>query len=155
MTKDVDKQKIKLEQKKVRLAAEETRLKLKERKMRTRHLIELGGLLVKSGIDFLPTNTLYGALLSLSTKLESDSKIKDEWTKTGADKLLNEQLKYTPVIIKFEGEPEKPIRDSLRSHGMKWNKFRLEWYGNIIDLTQLKQDIGGVPHNLEIIDNIK
>lgn len=153
--KDVDNQKVRLEQRKVRLAAEETRLKLKEHKMRTRRLIELGGLLVKANIDFLETNTLYGALLSLSAQLDSDSKIKDKWTKTGATKLSEEEQKYTAVIIKFEGEPEKLIRDLLRSHGMKWNKFRHEWYGNVTNLDQLKQDIGDKPHNLEIINNIK
>ena len=58
--KNVDEQKKKLEQKKNRLAVEETRLKLKERKMRTRHLIEVGGLVVRAKIDNLPTNTLYG-----------------------------------------------------------------------------------------------
>ncbi len=39
---NVKEQKVKLEQKKNRLIIEETRLKLKERKMRTRHLIEVG-----------------------------------------------------------------------------------------------------------------
>jgi hypothetical protein len=33
--------------------------------MRTRHLIEIGGLVVKAGLDHLPANTLYGALISL------------------------------------------------------------------------------------------
>ena len=60
MQKKVEEQKIKLEQKKNRLAAEEMRLKLKERKARTRHLIELGGLVVKANIHYLPTNTIYG-----------------------------------------------------------------------------------------------
>jgi hypothetical protein len=67
---NVVEQKIKLEQKKNRLIAEETRLKLKERKMRTRHLIETGGLIVKAELDYLPINTLYGALLSIATSLE-------------------------------------------------------------------------------------
>ena len=44
---NVVEQKVRLEQKKNRLLAEETRLKLKERKMRTRHLIEVGGLVTK------------------------------------------------------------------------------------------------------------
>ena len=54
--KNVAEQKVRLEQKKNRLIAEETRLKLKERKMRTRSLIEQGGLIVKAGLDHLPTN---------------------------------------------------------------------------------------------------
>ena len=47
----VESQKIKLEQKKARVAMEETKLKLKERKVRTRALIEKGGLITKAGLD--------------------------------------------------------------------------------------------------------
>ena len=53
---DIEEQKVILEHKKNRLIAEETRLRLKEQKMRTRHLIEIGGLVVKAGLDNLPTN---------------------------------------------------------------------------------------------------
>ena len=42
---NLDEQKIKLEQKKARMQLEEARLKIKERKMRTRSLIEKGGLM--------------------------------------------------------------------------------------------------------------
>jgi len=61
--KNVDEQKKKLEQKKSRLAIEETRLKLKERKMRTRHLIEVGGLVVKAKIDNLKWLYFRGQIL--------------------------------------------------------------------------------------------
>ena len=68
---DIEEQKVKLEQKKHRLVLEETRLRLKEQKMRTRHLIEIGGLVVKAGLDHLPANTLYGALISLNDELKN------------------------------------------------------------------------------------
>ncbi|KJV74148.1 conjugal transfer TraD family protein [Orientia tsutsugamushi str. UT76] len=51
-------QKITLQQKKARLIMDEVNLKIKERKMRTRRLIEMGGLLAKAELDHLPTNTL-------------------------------------------------------------------------------------------------
>ncbi|KJV70535.1 conjugal transfer TraD family protein [Orientia tsutsugamushi str. TA763] len=41
-------QKITLQQKKARLIMDEVNLKIKERKMRTRRLIEMGGLVAKS-----------------------------------------------------------------------------------------------------------
>jgi hypothetical protein len=66
--KNVSEQKIKLEQKKNRLMIEETRLKLKERKMRTRHLIEMGGLLIKANLDHLQINTLYAAIPNMPCK---------------------------------------------------------------------------------------
>ena len=151
MDDKVQQQKIKLQQKKNKIAAEETRLKLRERKMRTRHLIELGGLVVKAELDYLPTNTLYGALLSLRSALIADNNIKVNWTKIGSEKFDLEQSEFTPVIIKFDQQPEKNIRDTLRSHDLKWNKFRSEWYGNILNLEQLKTDLASVKHDIEII----
>ncbi len=46
-----------------------------ERRKRTRHLIELGGLVVKAGIVELTADdrtTIYGALLWIAAKLQSD-----------------------------------------------------------------------------------
>jgi hypothetical protein len=109
---NVNDQKVRLEQKKNRLIAEETRLKLKERKMRTRYLIEVGGLVTKARLDYLPTNTLYGALLSVAESLESNSAIRDEWTGIGKTKLDQEQTNKHAVILKFEQEPSSEIRKS-------------------------------------------
>jgi len=148
---NVVEQKVRLEQKKNRLIAEETRLKLKERKMRTRHLIEVGGLVTKAGLDYLPTNTLYGALLSIASSLETNQVIKDEWTKIGKTKLDQEQTTKHAVILKFEQEPNSEIRQAVRNHGLKWNKLRTEWYGYVSDLDSLKVELNTAAHNLEII----
>ena len=145
-------QKVRLEQKKNRLIAEETRLKLKERKMRTRHLIEVGGLVTKAGLDYLSTNTLYGALLSIASSLETNQVIKDEWTKIGKTKLDQEQTTKHAVILKFEQEPSSEIRAIVRNHGLKWNKLRCEWYGYVNDLDALKVELSPAAHNLEIIN---
>ena len=149
---NVKEQKIKLEQKKNRLIAEETRLKLKERKMRTRHLIEVGGLITKAGLDYLPTNTLYGALLSIASSLETNQTIKDEWTGIGKTKLDQEQTNKHAVILKFEQEPSSEIRQVVRNYGLKWNKLRTEWYGYVSDLDSLKVELNTAAHNLEIIN---
>ena len=148
---NVVEQKVRLEQKKNRLIAEETRLKLKERKMRTRHLIEVGGLVTKAGLDCLPTNTLYGALLSIASSLETNQTIKDEWTGIGKTKLDQEQTNKHAVILKFEQEPSSEIRQAVRNHGLKWNKLRTEWYGYVSDLDSLKVELNTAAHNLEII----
>jgi len=140
-------QKLRLEQKKNRLVIEETKLKLKERKARTRHLIELGGLIVKADLDLLPTNTLYGSLLSLK---ESD--IKDQWTKTGKDALDQEQQQKTAVILKLDEKPSLEIRSHIRSHSLKWNHLRNEWYGYVLDLQDLKDGLGDMKYELQIID---
>lgn len=150
--KTVEEKKIKLEQKKNRLAAEEMRLKLKERKARTRHLIELGGLVVKADLHYLPTNTLYGALLSLSEKLDKDNNIRHKWTEVGKQKLQQEAKLFTPVIVKFDDIPEKEIPDAVRAHGLKWNKFRSEWYGNVDNIESLKNTLKYVKHSIEILN---
>ena len=146
---NVNDQKVKLEQKKNRLIAEETRLKLKERKVRTRHLIEVGGLVTKAGLDHLPTNTLYGALLSIGESLETNVAIKEQWTKIGKTKLEEEQTNKYAVILKFEQEPSNEIRKVIRNHGLKWNKLRQEWYGYVFNINALKNDLGATLYQIE------
>jgi hypothetical protein len=152
---DINEKKKKLEQKKNRLVAEENRLKIKERKMRTRHLIEMGGLVTKAKLDHLATNTLYGALLSLKEQLDSseeNSSTLEKWTASGKSALDIEESLFTPVIIKFNNQPEKELRNTIRSHGLRWNKFRSEWYGNVTDLDSLKKAILNIEHQIEIIE---
>ena len=146
---NVVEQKVRLEQKKNRLIAEETRLKLKERKMRTRHLIEVGGLVTKAGLDYLPTNTLYGALLSIASSLETNQVIKDEWTEIGKTKLDQEQTNKNAVILKFEQELSNEIRKVIRNHSLKWNKLRQEWYGYVFNINALKNDLGATLYQIE------
>jgi hypothetical protein len=152
---NIDEQKIKLAQKKNRLAAEEIKFKIKERKMRTRHLIEVGGLILKAGLGTLPTNTLYGALLSLAKSLESNLDIKHNWTIAGKNKLDQEQQNKIPIILKFDEQPDNGICKSIRSFDLKWNKLRKEWYGYITDIESLKENLArsGIKYNLEIIKN--
>ena len=148
---NVVEQKVRLEQKKNRLIAEETRLKLKERKMRTRHLIEVGGLVTKAGLDYLPTNTLYGALLSIAKSLETNEAVKEQWAKIGKAKLDQEQTDKHAVILKFEQEPSSEIRQVVRNHGLKWNKLRCEWYGYCNNVDSLKNDLGAIKYQIEEI----
>ena len=56
-----------------------------ERKERTRKLINMGGLIVKAELEVLPSNTLYGGLLSLRNQLIGKSReeiyeVIDRWT---------------------------------------------------------------------------
>ena len=151
---DIKEQKVKLEQKKNRLIAEETRLRLKEQKMRTRHLIEIGGLVVKAGLDHLPTNTLYGALISLSDELKSNDSIRSAWNSKGQTAFNKEKQDKTPVILKFETEPNSDIRDFIRSCGLHYNRFRQEWYGFVNNLKNLKSKLQNCSckYNIEVIE---
>ncbi|WP_323811228.1 conjugal transfer protein TraD [Rickettsia conorii] len=80
---NVIKRRLKLEQKKAKIITEEARLKIQERKTRTRHLIEMGGLVVKAKLDYLPNNSLLGAFISLKNELVKHPDILDQWTKIG------------------------------------------------------------------------
>ncbi|MFU7500259.1 MAG: conjugal transfer protein TraD [Candidatus Tisiphia sp.] len=144
-------QKLRLEQKKNRLAIEETKLKLKERKMRTRHLIELGGLIIKAELDHLLTNTLYGSLLSLKESLTNQADIKDQWTKTGKTAFDQEQQQKTAVILKLAEKPSLEIRAHIRSHSLKWNHLRNEWYGYVPDVQSLKDELGDMKYDLQVM----
>ncbi|MCC8461601.1 MAG: conjugal transfer protein TraD [Rickettsia endosymbiont of Ecitomorpha arachnoides] len=86
---NVIKRRLKLEQKKAKIITEEARLKIQERKARTRHLISMGGLVVKAKLDCLPTNSLLGALLSLQHELTSHPNIQNQWTQTGKNAFDN------------------------------------------------------------------
>ena len=152
--KNVEEQKKKLEKKKHRLSIEETKLKLKERKARTRHLIENGGLITKAGLDHLPSNVLYGALLSLKEQINESQEIIAAWIVKGDAAFNEEQQKFTPVILTFENQPDKEIRDQVRSLGLRWNKFRKEWYGTCTDLDVLNAVIKDQQHKLQILNNI-
>ena len=151
--KNVEEQKKKLQQKKNRLADEETKLKLKERKARTRHLIEHGGLIAKANLAHLPSNALYGALLSLKKQMDNDQIILDSWVTYGDSAFKAEQNLFSQIILTFVTQPEKEIRTQIRSLGLRWNKFRSEWYGAVANLEALKTIIEKQPHNIEILDN--
>ena len=146
--KNVEEQKLKLEQKKNRIASEEIKLKLKERKMRTRRLIELGGLIAKANLDFLETNTLYGALISISNQLDANADIRHDWTKIGKATFEKEEALTTAVILTFKQQPESELRKSIRALGLRWNRFRNEWYGEITNLDELKNLIKDTEHQL-------
>ncbi|WP_342259833.1 conjugal transfer protein TraD [Candidatus Tisiphia endosymbiont of Metellina segmentata] len=87
---NVIKQRLKLQQKKAKI-------KIIERKMRTRRLIELGGLIAKAKLDDLPTNSLFGALVSLKNELTEFPHIKDQWTKIGRN-IFDQELKDKPLL---------------------------------------------------------
>lgn len=149
---NIEEQKKRLEQKKARMQLEETRLKLKERKARTRHLIEIGGLVTKAGLDDLPTNTLYGALLSLSNELKNNDSIRSAWSIKGNSAFNKEKQDTKPVILSFTSEPIKEVRDNIRSLGLRFNKFRKEWCGNVKDMEELKTCVSECKHELEILE---
>jgi len=74
-----------------------------ERRKRTRHLIELGGLVVKAGIVDLTGDdraTIHGALLWIAEKLKGDQReqARGVWTKLGKMAFAAEREGETPSV---------------------------------------------------------
>ena len=111
--------------------------KHKKRKLRTKQLIELGGLVVKANLDNLKSNTLYGALLTLKQSLCDDITIKNHWSQIGRNHFDLEE-EEEPIKVKFHEEPTIDIKTTLRTFGLKFNPFAKEWYGYQIDIIALK-----------------
>ncbi len=67
-----------------------------ERRKRTRHLIELGGLVVKAGIVDLTGNDramIYGAMIWMTDKLNSEdsARARELWTRKGEEAFESER----------------------------------------------------------------
>jgi hypothetical protein len=53
------------------------------------------------------------------------------------------------VILKFEEKPNVSTKAIVRRHGLKWNKLRCEWYGYVVSVSSLKDDLDGVRCSIE------
>lgn len=74
-----------------------------ERRKRTRHLIELGGLVIKAGIVDLTGDdraTIYGALLWAADKLQSDERERALalWSAKGKQAFDTERASTNPTV---------------------------------------------------------
>lgn len=136
----------KIQQKINRLKEKEAKIILADRKKRTRQLIELGGLVDKAGLADLPTNQLFGALLTLAEQKSDLSTIHKWEQKGGAAFAKPTPLPTTPIVVSFPDQPSQSIRETLRTLGLRWNKIRAEWEGiaNETALTNALQNTNAV-----------
>jgi hypothetical protein len=120
------------EQQKTRLAEQEAKLKDAGRKARTRHLIEAGGLVEKTGLLALDPNALYGALLSLRDGA-SDTRKVEQWTALGGRSFAREARARDegkePVVLTFPSALPKDATVLLRAAGLRFNKVFQHWEG--------------------------
>jgi hypothetical protein len=126
----------KIEQKKQKIKLEESRVKAKkmrineeERKVKDRIKYNLGGLVIKAGIERLNNNELLGAFLEIKERIKDGSSLK-KWRDKGAtafEKDKAENGEY--LIISFESEPPKEAKDIIKKYKIKWNQYRKEWQG--------------------------
>lgn len=89
------------------------RERMVKRRERTRHLIELGGLVVKAGLVDLTDDdraTLYGAMISIADKLRNENR--DHaialWKRKGNRAFQAEQARDVP-LSRIDAKGELPI----------------------------------------------
>ena len=120
------------EQQKARLAEQEAKLKTAERKVRTRRLIEAGGLIEKSGLIDLDSNALYGALLSLRDGATDKNQI-EKWSALGGRAFAREAGQRDegkePIVLTFPAALDRDVTTTLRTAGFRFNKVLQHWEG--------------------------
>src|SRR3990167_10479210 len=109
-----------LEQRRNRLKQMESSVNTLARKQRTRRLIELGGLVVKAHLDTWPSNTLFGAFLSLKDK-EGDEQQRAAWTFNGRINFIADKKAKIPLTVTFPNFPGEDLRQALSVLGFTWN----------------------------------
>ena len=134
-----------LEQRRNRLKQLESSVNTLARKQRTRRLIELGGLVMKAHLDTWPSNTLFGAFLSLKDK-EGDQHQKDAWTFNGRIHFIAGKRQKVSLTLTFPTLPEESLCQTLKGLGFSWNPSHNRWegYGDPTELTNLLEPHGGV-----------
>jgi len=138
MRKNLQQRKAELERQKIAIMGKEKALKETERRERTKKLIEMGGLILKAGIDTLDTNALYGALLTIKEKMNKGDLLQ-QWSQKGASAFNRggNAGVGVPLVVQFKEKPSEEARSAIRSLGLKWNVIRQEWQG-IANLEDVK-----------------
>lgn len=121
----------KADARKARAEQEAARLKLMQRKERTRHLIEVGGLLVKAGIDQLPPAALYDRFLRIAAEAKDDPKAVAAWERAGSKHFQKEADTRVVAIARFGTKIDPELAATLRDIGFRWNRFLKQWEGKV------------------------
>ncbi len=116
---------------KARAEQEAARLKSMQRKARTRHLIEVGGLAVKAGIDELPPAALYDRFLKIAADAKAEPKAVAAWERAGARYFQEEADTRVIAIARFPGKIAPEVAASLRAIGFRWNRYLRQWEGKV------------------------
>jgi hypothetical protein len=126
-------------QKRIKAEQEEARLRTIQRKMRTRGLIEMGGLVVKAGLDELPPTALYAALLRIAAEVKNPETIA-LWEREGARHFQAEEDARIAAVARFPAIIERDLAAALRKLGFRWNRIVEQWEGKV-DFTEAKQTV--------------
>ncbi|MDD3029382.1 MAG: conjugal transfer protein TraD [Alphaproteobacteria bacterium] len=135
---------------KARAEQEAARLKLMQRKERTRHLIEVGGLLVKAGIDALPPAALYDRFLHIAAEAKDDPKAVGTWERAGSKHFQQEADTRVVAIARFGTKIDPELTATLRSLGFRYNRFLKQWEGKV-DFANAKETVEGMGGSIKLV----
>ena len=124
---------------------------IKARKIRTRHLIEMGGLVVKAEMDHLSSDVLLGALIYAKEQMALHGNLQEAYSKLGEIAFNRYKRGKIKVILRFKEEPDVYIRQKIREIGMKWSFKAKEWHGEVEGLGVLKETVQGLDCNLKTL----
>lgn len=120
------------EERKARIALENIKLAAEERKVRNRRLFEAGGLVEKAKLSGLPSNALYGALLSLKEAADDPEQV-EHWATLGG-RVFDREAKLREagqeaIVVTFPQLVPKPVATALRAAGFRFNRILQHWEG--------------------------
>jgi hypothetical protein len=126
--KTLQTQKAKIQQAKEKLRSKERLIKLREQKLEDKRLYAVGRLARKAGLLSMEDNTLLGALLSIADQMENEQSV-EAWNKRSEKAESTSKQESEAIIVSFKEEPSTKAKSIIKKLGLKWNKFRSEWYG--------------------------
>lgn len=120
------------EERKARLAVDDIKLAAEKRKVRNRSLFEAGGLVEKANLSGLPSNVLYGALLSLKDMTDDPEQV-ERWATLGGRAFDREaklrEAGQEAIVVTFPKLVPKPVAAALRAAGFRFNRILQHWEG--------------------------
>jgi len=124
----LENQRKKIEESKAKLKSQEKLLNLKKRQEENKDLYRVGKLAKKASLLEMDSEALLGALTEIFERSSDENQIA-KW-KEIADSVSGKSTEENDsIIVSFEGEPSKEAKVEIKKLGLKWNRFRKEWYG--------------------------
>lgn len=137
-----DEKKQKLELQKKKLLIKEKVIREREKQKLAKRFIEVGRIASQANIYSLDDETLLGAFIEISKRLQ-DSETLSQW------KLLTKEFQAesqknesTPLSISFKKQPAPEVKAKLKELKFSWNRFRNEFqgYGNKPAIEEMLKD---------------
>lgn len=143
-----ERKKIDIEEKKKKIRLQEQILREKEKRRKIKRAEKIGRLAVKAGIDDIDDDAFLGAFIEIAEKSENQKDV-ERWKKRSTS--FTSKTCPDAIILTFETPPSKEEKETIKSLGLKWNKFRNEYYG-YGELDALKKEFPDENCTIRVVD---